>query len=211
MWNGGIRGGDKMRGRSPVQFGAERLFSTGGEVFFPMRVARVRTVRPGAGCPLFRRGASRRRTKGRIAGGCSGDGGGCVRGGERPSSYRASRCGFPVPRPPVRRDPSSSRGGARHGSIGAGRGEEGGARKKDRREGRPFLPPVCMEPDRLRWSDDSGSSPVAVVGGRIAPASYVVRLGRERSVSEGKDGICAAENSGSQKVRLQSGPFAGAP
>lgn len=112
---------------------------------------------------------------------------------------------------PVRRDPSSSRGVARHGSIGAGRGEEGGARKKDRREGRPFLPPVCMGPDCLRWSDDSGSSPVAVVGGRIAPAPYVVRLGRERSVSEGKDGICAAENSGSQKVRSQSGPFAGAP
>lgn len=136
---------------------------------------------------------------------------GASAGGKRPSSYRASRCGFPVPRPPVRRDPSSSRGGARHGLIGAGRGEEGGARKKDRREGRPFLPPVCTGPDRLRWSDDSGSSPAAVVCGRIAPASYVVRLGRERSVSEGKDGICAAENSGSQKVRSQSGPFAGAP
>lgn len=197
--------------RGAVLSGAERLFSTGGEVFFPMRVARVRTVRPGAGCPLFRRGGfptsdekiHRREMFERRRRVCP--------WGKRPSSYRASRCGFPVPRYPVRRDPSSSRGGARHGSIGAGRGEEGGARKKDRREGRPFLPPVCMGSDRLRWSDDSGSSPVAVVGGRTAPAPYVVRLGRERSVSEGKDGICAAENSGSQKVRSQSGPFAGAP
>ena len=200
-----------MCGRSPVQFGAERLFSTGGKYFSrcasPVSGPFVRVL----GARFSEGGLPDVGRKDTSPGDVRETAAGASAGGKRPSSYRASRCGFPVPRPPVRRDPSSSRGGARHGSIGAGRGEEGGARKKDRREGRPFLPPVCTGPDRLRWSDDSGSSPAAVVCGRIAPASYVVRLGRERSVSEGKDGNCAAENSGSQKVRSQSGPFAGAP
>ncbi len=191
--------------------GRNDFFRQEGKAFFPMRVARVRTVRPGAVCPLFRRGASRRRTKRYIAGRCSGDGGGCVRGGSvRLRTGRAdaaSRCRG-TRSAAIRPRLAGSPGTVRSEPVG---GEEGGVRNKDRREGRPFLPPVCTGPDRLRWSDDSGSPPVAVVGGRIAPASYVVRLGRERSVSEGKEGICAAESSGSQKVRAQSGPFAGAP
>jgi len=109
----------------------------------------------------------------------------CPWGGKRPSSYRASRCGFPVPRPPVRRDPSSSRGGARHGSIGAGRG--GGGR--------------CAEEGPSRGT---ALSPAGCSRGRPDCSGFVCRPSRSGTVCvEGK-----GRNLRGGKFRVAKGSFA---
>lgn len=177
--------------------GAERLFSTRGEVFFPMRVARVRTVRPGAVCPLSRRGGfptsderiHRREVFGRQRRVCP--------RGKRPSSYRASRCGFPVPRPPVRRDPSSSRGVARHGSIGAGRGRRAVRGRRTVARGGPFS-------HRFAWSRIACVGRTTAVRRRLQSwAAGSLRL-RMSSVSVG-NGLCRRERTESARRKVPGG------